>query len=311
VASREPDPFFGVKIEVRSKLPTANKNTSDSLIRIMDRLACPKCAIKLNWRVSYLYCNSCSVSYPVDKGIIDLREGISHDDKGINQWNEHWDRSKQQTLSQRFFSFYRKAVFARTIRYFVNRYFDPTGVFVEAGSGTSETSSKINKLGTQRTLVALDAIFSVLEECHPIMDVRVCANIFHLPFREDSIDGIWNVGVMEHFTHEQIDQIMREFHRVLKQKGIIILLWPAADSIPQKLLRFAESIINKKKHEKGFRFHPPEISLLRSTREGHDVLRRNGFKVSHIDFGFRSLMAFKTIIGEKNEKGQCCYSGKG
>ncbi len=266
----------------------------------MDHLACPKCAIKLNWQTSGLHCNSCNVSYQVDKGIVDLRKSISCDDNEINQWDKHWDRSKQEALSQKFFSIYRKTVCARTVRHFINRYFNTTGIFVEAGSGTSETSSRINKHGSQRTLVALDAIFPVLERCHPIMDVRVCASIFHLPFCENSIDGIWNVGVMEHFTHEQIDQIMLQFYRVLKQKGTVILFWPAANSIPPKLLHFAENIINKTKQKKDFRFHPPEISQLQSTRECHDVLRRNGFKVSHIDFGLRSLMAFKTIIGEKN-----------
>lgn len=281
-------------------MPNTNKNTNNSLSRILDHLACPKCAIKLNWQTSYLHCDSCHTSYPVDKGIVDLRKSKSGDDNEINQWDEHWGGSKQEALAQKFFSFYRKTVCARTVRHFVNRYFNTSGIFVEAGSGTSETSSRINKFGSQRTLVALDAIFPVLEKCHPIMDVRVCANIFHLPFCEDSIDGIWNLGVMEHFTHEQIDKIMHEFHRVLKQKGTIILFWPAANSIPPKLLHFTENLINKMKQTTDFRFHPPEISQLQSTKECYDVLGRNGFKVSHIDFGLKSLMAFKTIIGEKN-----------
>lgn len=281
-------------------MPITEKKTNDSLSRIIDHLACPKCAIKLSWHITHLYCNSCNTSYPVEKGIIDLRKSISCDDNEINQWDEHWDGSKQKALSQKFFSFYRKAVCARTVRHFINRYFDTSGIFVEAGSGTAETSSRINKLDSQRTLVALDVIFPVLERCHPIMDVRVCANIFHLPFCEDSIDGIWNLGVMEHFTHEQIDKIMSEFHRVLKQKGTIILFWPATNSIPPKLLKFGENLVNKIRRTKDFRFHPPEISQIQSTEECYDILGRNGFKVSHIDNGLKSLMAFKAIIGEKS-----------
>jgi hypothetical protein len=49
-----------------------------------------------------------------------------------------------------------------------------------------------------------------------------------------------------------------------------------------------------------FRFHPDEISQLRSSQEGRSVLMRNGFRVLEIDFGFRSLMAFKTLIGAKS-----------
>ncbi len=68
------------------------------------------------------------------------------------------------------------------------------------------------------------------------MDVRLGGDIFCLPFQRNSVDGVWNVGVMEHFTHDQIDQIMREFHRVLKPKGQFVIttpnyrsLWPAIE----------------------------------------------------------------------------------
>ncbi len=143
-----------------------------------------------------------------------------------NAWTEHWSDDRQQSISQRFFSFYRKAVFARTVRYFINRYFPTEGIFVEAGSGTAETSMRIDKRGGARKLVATDIVQPVLRQCHPVMDSRVCGDIFNMPYAADSVDGIWNVGVMEHFTHEQIDSIMTEFHRILKPGHRIILLWP-------------------------------------------------------------------------------------
>jgi hypothetical protein len=104
---------------------------------------------------------------------------------------------------------------------------------------------------------------------------------------------------MEHFTHDQINQIMREFYRILRPGSPVILLWPGSDSIPQKLLRMSEKVINLTKREEKFRFHPDEISQLRSMQEGREVLERNGFGVLHIDYGFRSLMAFKTLVGSK------------
>jgi SAM-dependent methyltransferase len=131
------------------------------------------------------------------------------------------------------------------------------------------------------------------------MDWRVCGDIFKLPFQDDSVDGIWNVGVMEHFTHEQIDRIMSELYRVLKPGSPIILLWPGADSIPQKMLRIVEKVVNSRNNGSTFRFHPPEISQLKSNKEGRLVLSRNGFDCLHIDYGFRSLMAFKTLVGVK------------
>ncbi len=191
-------------------------------------------------------------------------------------------------------------MFARTVRYFIDAYFPPSGIFVEAGSGTSETSIRIDKRGGQRRLVAVDIVRQVLHRSAPVMDARICGDIFHLPFRQASLDGIWNVGVMEHFTHPRIDEILREFHRTLRHGGRVIILWPGVDSIPQRCLRCVEASINGvRSGADKFRFHPDEISQLTSVREGHDVLRRNGFRVVRIETGLRSLMAFKTLVGEK------------
>jgi ubiquinone/menaquinone biosynthesis C-methylase UbiE len=191
------------------------------------------------------------------------------------------------------------------VRYFLDRYFPSKGIIVEAGSGTSESSMRVSKFGGSRLLVAVDIVLPVLHRCHPIMDVRLGGDIFCLPFQKNSVDGIWNVGVMEHFTHDQIDQIMREFHRVLRPGARIVLLWPATDSIPQKILRMIEMFINFRRRMKGiqerFQFHPDEISKLRSMQESREILTRSGFQPLHIDYGLRSLMAFKTLIGEKNQ----------
>jgi SAM-dependent methyltransferase len=226
--------------------------------------------------------------------------GPNASEKSQSAWAEHWSVDRQNTIAQRFFSFYRKAIFARTVSYFFDRYFPSRGVFVEAGSGTAETSMRIDKCRGGRTLIATDIVQAVLKECHPNMDVRVCGDIFRLPFADASIDGIWNVGVMEHFTRDEIDTIMSEFHRVLKPDHRIILLIPGADSLPQKILRMLEKIINSRRGEQAeFRFHPPEISQVKSKAEGIQMLRRNGFDCLRFEYGWRSLLAFKTLVGTK------------
>lgn len=216
----------------------------------------------------------------------------------IVAWSKHWSEGNQQSLAQKFFSFYRKAVFSRTVRYYADHYFPAQGAFVEAGSGTAETSMRIDKAGG-RKLIAVDIVLPVLERCHPIMDSRLCGDIFRLPFGTDSVDGIWNVGVMEHFTHDQIDQIMREFYRVLKTGACLFMLWPGVDSIPQRMLRVVEKVVNLRPRQDKFRFHPDEISQIKSLKEGREVLARNGFRVLEVEYGFRSLFAFKTLVGKK------------
>lgn len=265
---------------------------------IASALACPRCRAALE----NMRCRDCGACYRIVNGILDLRPAADEQKPEEIAWTEHWSAAKQRSASQRFFSFYRKAVFARAVAYFVDRYLAREGVLVEAGSGTSETSMLIDKRGGARALVAVDLVRPVLEQCHPAMDVRICGDIFALPFRDGALDGIWNVGVMEHFTHPEIDAILREFARVLKPGRRAVLLWPAKFSIPQRILRILEWFINLWGRLAGrrdkFRFHPDEISQLRSARQGREVLARNGFRPVAIDIGLRTLMAFETLVGE-------------
>lgn len=268
--------------------------------RFLERLVCPTCRDPLENNGASLRCDSCGDSFPVRGSVLDLRpSGRTSVQGDQDAWSDHWSSEKQASFVQRFFSWYRKAVFARTVAYFIGRYFPAQGVFVEAGSGTSETSIRVNKRGGACALVALDLIIPVLESCNPVMDVRVGGDIFRLPFADDSVDGIWNVGVMEHFTHDQIDAILRELHRVMRQGARVILLWPGSNSIPQKMLEAAAWVINLRPRQRPFSFHPAEISRLRSSQQGRDVLARNGFETVTIDPGPRSLMAFVTVVGEK------------
>ena len=263
------------------------------------RLVCPTCRQALIWtNDAKSRCSQCGVEYSVSNGAIDLRPAEFRERKDFQDWEEHWSEGKQDSFAQRFFSFYRFAVFARTVAWHIDRFFPDRGVFVEAGSGTSESSARIDKRGNARTLVAVDLVHSVVAQAHPLMDVRVSADCFRLPFADASVDGLWNVGVMEHFTHDKIDEMMREFLRVLRPGAPVLLLWPATDSLPQKGLRTVEWVANTfTKRSSPLRFHPDEISKLHSSEEGRDVLRRNGFESVFVDWGWRSLMAFKCVVG--------------
>ena len=268
--------------------------------QVLANLSCPKCRKRIWDGGGQCLCSECGTRFNVERNILDLRSPSLRRKAEEQDWLKHWSGDFQETFSQRFFSFYRKAVFARTVGHFVNRYFAGSGIFVEAGAGTSETSCRIAKSGGARCLVALDLVREVLERTDPIMDVRICGDIFAMPFASDSVDGVWNVGVMEHFVHTDIDLILGEFHRVIRPGGRVVLLWPAIFSVPQRMLRVVEFFINlRRKGEDRFRFHPDEISQIRSIQEGRDVLARNGFRVVTIDPGFRSLMGFETLVGEK------------
>lgn len=136
-----------------------------------------------------LVCPSCHTVYSSQDGILDLRPVGLRVAVEEGDWEKHWSAASQESNSQRFFSFYRRAVFARTVRHFLDHYFPESGFFLEAGAGTSETSMLVSKHGGKRILAALDLIPAVLNCTHPVMDIRIAGDIFHLPFGAGTIDG--------------------------------------------------------------------------------------------------------------------------
>jgi len=142
-------------------------------------------------------------------------------------WDRHWQSGLSQTgLFGWIVSAYRKTLLANEMKHYSDIYFAKSGNFIECGSGSSQSSSKINK--GERKLLALDISRPALLKAKEVLviDFHVQGDIFNLPFRSDSIDGIWNFGVMEHFKEDELIAILTEFKRVLKGDSVGLLFWP-------------------------------------------------------------------------------------
>jgi len=219
----------------------------------------------------------------------------------VKNWDAFWsslDSNNNKSLLDQFLSFYRIQIIARAVGYYLDQFFQEEGFFVECGSGTSETTLRTIKRGRQ--FIAIDNSSIVLKHTthNPKIDNCVNADIFSLPFPDNSIDGIWNVGVMEHFHLEDIDKILSEFHRVLKKNSKIILFWPMAYAPYEILLNIIEGIYNFLT-KKNYHLYPDEISRLKTRKQGCDILMRNNFQDINFFFNFRDAFSFGVVIGTK------------
>ncbi|MFO1046199.1 MAG: class I SAM-dependent methyltransferase [Planctomycetaceae bacterium] len=150
---------------------------------------------------------------------------VSDSSPTANEWDNHWKRQRTSIFGS-LCTFYRRHFRARSVAYYFDRYFPTTGVFAECGSGSSETSCRIRL--HQRKLIAIDFSEEALSRAARMPQISVCirADIRNLPFADNSLDGIWNLGVMEHFEEDDQLLILREFHRVVKPGGSVLLWWP-------------------------------------------------------------------------------------
>ena len=202
------------------------------------------------------------------------------------EWDRHWQGLKG-ILRGRLFSLYRWQVRSRCVARAVAKHFTAPGVYVECGCGSSETSCRIRPKPGQ-TFLALDFAARPLgmalhQPCHA---GGLQADIRRLPFRDQSLDGIWNLGVMEHFEEDEQLQILREFHRVLKPGGHLLLWWPPRLALDRcMLLPF----------EKLFPSEPGRVTR----RAAAQMLVAAGFCEVVVLFPWNDLLTELVVIGCK------------
>ncbi|MBI5060818.1 MAG: class I SAM-dependent methyltransferase [Candidatus Aenigmarchaeota archaeon] len=211
-------------------------------------------------------------------------------------WDDYWD--KNNSWFGRVLELYRKMLIANSISYYTNKFFPDSGIFLEAGSGTSQTSIKIPK--KNRKLIALDISKEALEKTRDIrnMDERVNADILCLPFKNSSLDGIWNHGVLEHFSQKRIQNILREFRRVLKPGSHAVLFWPPKHGSAQIALNPIEFALNLVMRRK-FQLFPDEISKLSCRSEARYIIEKSGLEFVDVYFNHKDLFTNYAVVCRK------------
>lgn len=132
-----------------------------------------------------------------------------------------------------------------------------------------------------------------------VKDLYVVADIESLPFKDDSINGILALEVLEHLPNPL--KAIREFHRVLKRGGSFMITTPTPTS-----------------PNAGNRGHV----CVKSRKAWISVVRRSGFKVRVVRYRYRFspkfplpglatrlveflLMSYKRYIGVSSTKLRC------
>ena len=214
-------------------------------------------------------------------------------------WDHHWrDLSGRGALFGWLASMFRKVFLVSAVRHYTDRFFASEGVFVETGCGTSQSSVGIRREG--RRLLGVDFSFEalVLARQQQTFDHLVCADIRHLPFREDSIDGIWNLGVMEHFEASEGLEILREFERTLRADGRAVLFWPPTFGLSRWVLAPFEWLRSRISRRE-FRFFPNEVNRLRSSRQAPRLVQTAALEPLGVEFPTRAAFCHLVVAARR------------
>jgi SAM-dependent methyltransferase len=215
-----------------------------------------------------------------------------------SSWDDYWGNHFGSKRTRKIIHFLRTKLNAKAVAYFAKRYFQGNGIFVEMGSGSSQTSVLIPK--ESRLLFSYDFVFEPLTQAKELSNIEggVQGDLLYLPFCDNSINGIWNMGVMEHFTNNELDVIFDEFSRVLKADAYAILFWPtligwykAGSIVIETILR----VVLRRK----VKLYPDEINLFRSKKKIEYYCKKNRFVLEKCSRNYLDAFNHMVIIIRK------------
>lgn len=222
--------------------------------------------------------------------------------KGIDEieWDGYWQsqRKNRKILYDSIAIFYRKYIIKRSLNSYVKKIFKPKEKLLHAGCGGGQVDSDIINYVNITGLDISTSALNLYKRLYGNSCKVIHANILNIPAENESFDGVYNLGVMEHFTQKDIKQILDEFNRVLKKDGKILLFWPPAYGMSVLFLNSLHFILNKVL-KKNIRLHPEEITKVKSRNQIKSILNKSGFELIGFSFGPQDFFTYVVIVGKK------------
>jgi glycosyltransferase involved in cell wall biosynthesis len=218
-----------------------------------------------------------------------------------DMWDKYWD-SKERELERSTYdiiaSFYRNHLIKPTLNHFIRTTFAPQAELIHAGCGGGEVDTDIVRYARVTAVDISPNAVAKYRANHGAHADCMVMDIFHLSNLKRRFDGLYNLGVMEHFEEDQIRQILAEFNRTLKPGGRLVLFWPPVYGLSVIALRVVHFVLNRILR-RNIQLHPPEPSKVRSRRQIRKLLDESGFDLQSFSFGIRDAFTYAVIVATK------------
>ncbi len=214
------------------------------------------------------------------------------------EWDAYWrKKNRGGVLYSLVAEFYRKIIIRPNLNHFIRKYIPKNSTILHAGCGSGQVDSDICK---EYNIIGMDISPKALElyKQTNTTGTTLLSSIFSIQMPDKSLAGIYNLGVMEHLTEDQIQTTLVEFKRVLKDDGHIVLFWPPEFGLSVLFFKFLVKA-TKLFTGKDVKFHPDEIARVQSKQSVTEIFNRGGFQVVEYSFGPRDVFTYSIIVGRK------------
>lgn len=217
-----------------------------------------------------------------------------------DEWDEYWkfDKKNRKILYDTVAIFYRKYIIRQNLNRHIKSKFRKNAKVLHAGSGGGQVDADIIKYIKITALDISTGALNLYKRQYKDSCEIIHGSIFKIPAKKESFDGIYNLGVMEHFTEKEIISILKEFRRVLKKNGRIVLFWPPSFGMSVLFLNTMHFVLNDILGKK-IRLHPEEITKIKSKKQVKELLLKSGFELEKFSFGPRDLFTYVVVVAKK------------
>lgn len=238
---------------------------------------------------------------PVASEYASLTANASRVVDSVSEWDTYWSKKKGAVnrVYDLIASLYRIILIRPTLKYYLRMYFPHGTRLLHAGCGGGQVDTGLHSSWNICALDISAPALALYRHFNGIGSRTQQGTIFSLPFEKDEFDGIYNLGVMEHFDETDIAKILREFHRVLRPGGSIVLFWPPEYGSSVMFLKVVHRVLHMLMG-KEVQLHPDEISRIQSRNSVRLQLERAGFEFSGFHFGPRDFFTYAIVAGKKN-----------
>jgi dolichol-phosphate mannosyltransferase len=243
--------------------------------------------LRLSWRLAFSARGSRPA--PADSG--SMRE----------MWDQYWEGKKTRTERSAYdviASFYRNYLIKPSLERAIRRSFAPRAELIHAGCGGGEVDTGVVQYAKVTAVDISPNAVARYQAQHGANAECMVADIFRLSEFGPRFDGVYNLGVMEHFEPPEIRRIFGEFNRVLKPGGRIVIFWPPVYGLSVIALHAIHFVLNRVLR-RGVQLHPPEPTKLRSRAQMESLLQAAGFELESISFGARDAFTYAVVTAVK------------
>lgn len=200
-----------------------------------------------------------------------------HKNTDPEYWDRHWDNAKPADI-------YSRSDNVSEFVFYTKRYLSSLeNKILEGGCGSGGFVLALAKEGYN--VVGLDyapRTIARLNKRHPELDVRL-GDVRKLAFPNDTFDGYWSLGVIEHFWNGY-EEILNEAVRVLRPGGYLFLTFPSMS--PLRRLKVAlgiyKNITEETEPERFYQFTLNVADVISELSKRNmdvvEICRRSGLK---------------------------------